>query len=264
MTNQNGRISKRKDVSAASSLPEIGKIKIGEKKLSAGGKEYPAALDYFRPTGTFANEFTKTYGEKPKRLNIAFISDDLNEVCNQRFECWEAGKRWGYGDGDNYTVWDKAANGGKGMYREIKPDTEENQKLIKSVGKWDEMLTIRFVLLQMRGIMGYWRFETKAKAVTIPSIVKSFDLVKERAGSIIGFPFSLIIEKKTGYSPGEARNYPVVALVPNFSEDSVQMIRDFIEMGGNMNRVTTKMIEQEKVLELLPKQALALKEGEVK
>jgi hypothetical protein len=248
MEKQTGRISKRKDVNTASSLPEIGKIKIGEKKTNSAGKEYPSALDYFRPTGTFANEFTKLFGQKPKELKVAFISNELSEVCNQRFECWENGKRWGYSDGENYTVWDKTANGNKGAYREILADTPENQALIKSVGKWDEMLTLRFVLLEMKGIMGYWRFETKAKAVTIPSIIKSFDLVKERAGSIIGFPFSLMIEKKIGYNPGEAKSYPVVSLVPNFTEDTLEMVRQYIDMGGNMNRITTKMIEQEQLL----------------
>ena len=250
MTQPTGRISKRKDTSTASSLPEIGKIKIGEKATSAKGTEYPKALDYFKPTGTFANEFTKLFGQQPRKLNICFISDDINEVCNQRFECWDGGKRWGFGDGESFTVWDKTANAGKGAYAENVLPTDPRVKSLK----WDEMLTLRFVLLEMKGIMGYWRFETKAKAVTIPSIVKSFDLVRERAGSIIGFPFTLMVEKKIGYNPGEAKSYPVVTLVPNFTEDSINMVRDYIDMGGSMSRITTKMIQQEKVMEALPKQ----------
>lgn len=270
MEKQQGRISKRKDVNAASSLPEIGKIKIGEKKTSAKGVQYPSALDYFRPTGTFANEFIKLFGEKPRELKVAFISNDLSEVCNQRFECWENGKRWGYSDGESYTVWDKTKgdldkdNKPKGAYVTISPDTPENQALIKSVGKWDEMLTLRFVLLEMKGIMGYWRFETKAKAVTIPSIIKAFDLVQERAGSIIGFPFSLIVEKKTGYNPGEAKSYPVVSLVPNFTQDTLEMVREYIDMGGNMNRLTSSFISEERVMELLPKKPLEIGGGETK
>ncbi len=249
MTNQTGRISKRKDVSAASVLPEIGKIKIGEKHPEKG---YPMSLDYFRPTGTFANEFTKLFGAKPRKLNISFISDDINEVCNQRFECWTDGKRWGYGDGETFTVFDKSLNGGKGGYSEGVPPTDARVKALK----WDEMLTLRFVLLEMKGIMGYWRFETKAKTVTIPSVIKSFDFVRERAGSIIGFPFSLIVEKRTGYSPGEPRSYPMVTLVPNFTEETMQMVSEYINAGGNMNKVTTKIIEQNEVLKLLPAKEL--------
>ncbi len=252
MSTTTGRISKRKEVSAASVLPEIGKIKIGEKAKTANGKEYPKAIDYFRPTGTFANEFTKLFGDKPKKLNIAFISDDINEVCNQRFECWTDGKRWGYGDGEKFTVYNSNLKG-------YVSDLTAADVRVKSL-KWDEMLTLRFVILEMTGIMGYWRFETKAKAVTIPSIIKSFDFVKDRAGSIIGFPFSLIVEKKTGYSPGEARSYPAVTLVPNFTQDSLEMVREYIEMGGEMNRVTTKMIAQEQIMHLLPKETLQITE----
>src|SRR3972149_4555670 len=116
-----GRIQSRKSESAASTLPEIGKVKIGEKAMSQGGKEYPKSLDYFKPTGNFANEFTMKYGDKPTKLSVCFISDDLNEVCNERYESWVKGKRWGWGDGTLFTVWDTAASEGKGAYIENLP-----------------------------------------------------------------------------------------------------------------------------------------------
>lgn len=233
---QTGRISQRKEQSAASTLPEIGKIKIGEKKMSAKGTEYPSALDYFKPTGTFAGEFQKIYGDKPKKLLVVFISNNLAEVCNERFESWTGGKRWGWGDGETFTVYDE----GEKRYIENVPKTDPRISKLK----WDIILTLRFVLLQMKGVMGYWTFQTKAKATTIPSIVKSFDFVTEKAGSIIGFPFSLIVEKKTGYNPGEPKNYPMVSLVPNFSEENIEAVKDYIQAGGNMNAITAKMVSQ--------------------
>lgn len=228
-----GRIKVAKAQSNASTLPEIGKIKIGIKAQTASGKEYPKAIDYFRPTGNFANEFAKLYGEKPQSLQIAFVSDDISEVCNERFESWEKGKRYGYGDGETFTIWDGA------KYIENVPASDPKVRAMK----WDRTLTLRFVLLKMKGILGYWSFQSKAKEVTIPSIVKSFDLVKERAGSVIGFPFNLQVEMKKSYSPGEARTYPVVSLIPNFSEESMEAVRAYIESGGEMNRLTTRMIE---------------------
>jgi hypothetical protein len=239
-----GRIESRKSESAASTLPEIGKIKIGEKAMSQGGKEYPKSLDYFKPTGNFANEFTMKYGDKPTKLSVCFVSDDLGEVCNERFESWVKGKRWGYGDGKTFTVWDSSAAEGKGAYIANLSSSDQRVKALK----WDVMLTLRFVLLELKGIMGYWRFETKAKATTIPSVIKSFDFVRERAGTIIGFPFNLIIERKTGYNPGEAKSYPVVTLVPNFSQDAIEMVSNYLEAGGNVHKLTTAMIEQKKIL----------------
>lgn len=244
---QNGRIKVAKAQNNASTLPEIGKIKIGIKVPTSGGKERPKAIDYFRATGNFANEFVNKFGDKPSELKVVFLSNDLNEVCNERFECWENGKRWGHGDGEVFTVWDKT----KGKYIE---GVEKGNPIIKSVGTWDRMLTLKFMLLEMPGIMGVWSFQTKAKETTIPSIIKAFDFVMDKAGSIIGFPFSLTVEMKKGYSPGDPKNYPVVSLVPNFTENTMEMVQEFIQAGGNMNRITSKMITHAqldpKVLEL--------------
>lgn len=240
-----GRIKASKAVNNASTLPEIGKIKIGIKALSSKGTEYPKAIDYFRATGNFANEYTKLFGDKPKSLQVAFISDNLSEVCNEQYESWEKGKRFGYGDGETFCVWDND------RYVNDLPAIDPRVKALK----WEKTLTLRFVLLKMTGVLGYWSFSTKAKEVTIPSIIKSFDLVKERAGTIVGFPFNLMIEMKKSYSPGETRTYPVVSLIPSFTEENIEAVRAYVESGGQLNRITTKMIEsgaigQGKVLEI--------------
>lgn len=241
----NGRIVARKQVGATNTLPLIGRIKIGEKSISQSGKEYPRSLDYFRATGNFATEFHNINGDKPTRLPVCFISDNLEEVCNERFESWEKGKRWGFGDGNAFTVWNKEAQNGKGAYEQA----DAANPLVKSL-KWDLMLTLRFVMLNMPGIMGYWEFTTKAKQTTIPSVVKAFDFVRERAQTVIAFPFNLMVEKKTGYNPGEPRNYPVVTLVPNVGQESLEMVSNYLEAGGNVNKITTAMISQQKLLQL--------------
>lgn len=246
-----GRISQRKINTAASTLPEIGKIKIGEKGKNAAGVEYPKSLDYFRATGQFAQSFQTIYGNTPRKLSVVFISDNLAEVCNERYECWIKGKRWGWGDGTNFTVWDSAK-------KEYVETLAEDPK-VKALKPWDLYLTLRFVLLEMKGIMGYWTFQTKAKKTTIPSVVQAFDFVRERAGTIIGFPFNLIVEKKTGYSPEDPKTYPVVSLVPNFSQESIEMVSQYLEQGGNVNKITTAMIEQKKVLQIGNGQASAPK-----
>jgi len=232
---QNGRIKVAKAQNNASSLPEIGKIKTGIKAKTASGTEYPKAIDYFRPTGNFANQFIKLFGEKPKELQITFISNDIKEVCNEQFESWEKGKRYGWGDGETFTVF----NATTGKYENDIPAADKRVKALK----WERTLTLRFVLLKMTGVLGYWSWSTKAKEVSIPSITKSFDLVMEKTGSIIGFPFNFTIEMKKSYTPGEAKTYPVVSLIPSFTEENMEAVRNYIEAGGSMNRVTTKMIE---------------------
>lgn len=248
-----GRIKVSKAGNSASSLPEIGKIKTGDKNA----KGWPISLDYFRATGNFANQFTSLFGEKPNTLQIAFISDDIGEVCNERLESWDKGKRHGWGDGETFTVWDSAAS----EYVTNLPAVDKRVRALK----WDRMLTLRFVLVKMKGILGYWTYQTKAKEVTIPGIIKSFDLIREKAGTIVGFPFNLMVEKRKGYSPGEARNYPVVSLVPNFTEEAIEAVRGYVEAGGSLNRITTTMIESGAIAKALPsgqvEDAVVVEEG---
>ncbi len=230
-----GRIKAAKNDNNASCLPEIGKIKTGIKTIGVNGVEYPKSIDYFRPTGNFANEFVKIFGEKPRAIHIAFFSDKVSEVCNERFECWEKSKRFGYGNGETFTLWDPY----KGKYiNNLSPDDPRVRAM-----KWERILTLRFVILKMTGILGYWTYSTKAKEVTIPGIVKSFDTVREKAGTIVGFPFNLMVEMVKSYSPGDAKIYPVVKLVPQFTEETIEQVRNYIEAGGALNRLTTKMIE---------------------
>lgn len=233
-----GRIKVAKAQNNASTLPEIGKIKTGIKATSKTGVEYPKAIDYFRPTGNFANQFTALFGEKPQSLQVAFVSNNLNEVCNEEFQSWDKGKRYGYGDGETFTIFDPSV-GKTGEYVSNIPATDKRVKALK----WDRTLTLRFVLLKMTGVLGYWSWTTKAKEVSIPSITKSFDLVMDKAGSIIGFPFELTIEMKKSYTPGEAKTYPVVSLIPSFGDENMEAVRNYIEAGGNLNRITTRMIE---------------------
>jgi hypothetical protein len=227
-----------------STLPEIGRIKVGAKT----DRGLPTSLDYFRATGKFANQFTSLMGEKPTELHIAFVSNNISEVCNERFEAWEKGKRLGWGDGETFTVWNPAGGkDGKGAYED---GLDKEDAKVRAIKSWARTLTLRFVLLKMKGVLGYWTFETKAKETTIPSIVKAFDMVMEKSGSIIGFPFSLTVEKVQSYSPGAARNYPIVKLVPNFTEETIEQVRAYVEAGGELNRLTTNMITSGSLLQI--------------
>lgn len=237
-----GRISTG-NVQQGSTLPEIGRIKVGMKT----DRGFPTSLDYFRASGKFANQFAALFGDKPNELHIAFVSNDISEVCNEQFEAWDKGKRFGWGDGETFSVWNPTGGAeGKGGYEH---NLTKDDPKVKALGKlWARTLTLRFVLLKMTGVLGYWTFQTKAKETTIPSIVKAFDMVMERSGSIIGFPFSLTVDKVQSYSPGAARNYPIVKLVPNFTEETIEQVRAYVEAGGELSRLTTNMITSGAIL----------------
>jgi len=232
---------------SASALPEVGQIKIGEKRTNSSGKEYPASIDYFKAHGKYAAMFHQVLGDKPKTIRVAFASDDIGQVCNERYECWERvnngkterGMKFGSGDGQTFEVWDDAS-------KKYVTKTSEEVRLIAG-WKWQVILTLRVCCLDVKGVMGTWKFSTMAAKSTIPSIISTFDWVKEKAGTIVGLPFDLVVEKHTSKTPGEAKNYPVVNLVPNFTEESVMAVQQFIESGGNPMKMGVLSLNESKI-----------------
>jgi len=217
-------------------LPLIGRIKVGEKATSANGKEYPKSLDYFRPTGKYTKQFFDAFGEKPDKIGIVFVTDDIDEACSQYFACWTDGKKHGIGDGNLFEVWDKdAGKDGKGDYVKNVPKDDPRVRALK----WEEYTTLKFVIPSIPSVLGYWEFTTKGKRSSIPGIIQAFDFVKDKVGTVVALPFDLIVSKATGRNPGAATSYPVVQLVLNAGEENMNAIKNFLGSGGNMNDIAT-------------------------
>jgi hypothetical protein len=221
-------------------LPLIGKIKVGEKATNSAGKEYPKSLDYFRPTGKYVSEFQKVFGDKPDKIGIVFVTDDINEACSQYFACWTDGKMHGKGDGETFRIWDKEADGGKGAYVENVPKTDPRVRALK----WDEYTTLKFVIPAIPNVLGYWEFTTKGKRSSIPGIIQAFDFVKNKVGTAVALPFDLVVAKATGRTPGAATSYPVVQLVLNAGEENMTAIKNFLGSGGNINDIATLSLNE--------------------
>ncbi len=250
MSNQNqssGRIKKSPDQRPGMPLPEAGRVKIGIKVANSNPqkKDYPMSLDYFRATGTFAQHFHKVLGDKPDKLTIVFISDNVADSCNEEYACWENGKRWGFGDGETFTVWDSKAK----EYIDGVPATDERV----TAKKWDIMLTLRFVIPELKGVLGHWVFSTKGAKTTIPSIVKSFDFIKERMGTVIGVPFEFVVEKVKGYSPTDPKQYSKVKLIPCFSEEYMLKVKQYLESGRSLAQIAPLMVTEAKMLASSPR-----------
>lgn len=69
-------------------LPRLGKIRLGIKKVSPKGVEYPSETDYF----VVPPEVVKVYGEKPKELDIMIPVEDSNISIPQAYEMYGSGK----------------------------------------------------------------------------------------------------------------------------------------------------------------------------
>ncbi|MGD9276317.1 MAG: hypothetical protein PVJ67_04040 [Candidatus Pacearchaeota archaeon] len=85
-----------KDFQGRGRIPRLGKIRLGIKKQGTKS-DYPSAVDYF----VCPIEVRAVYGDKPKKLQIAFHSDSLEEVFPQYYKRY--GKSTGLvckGDGE--------------------------------------------------------------------------------------------------------------------------------------------------------------------
>jgi len=208
------------------SLPVIGKIKIGEK-VKKGDKEYPTSLDYFKADGKYASMFDALF-TKPTRLPIVFFGENIDEICNERFECWDgSGKRLAYGDGETFSLFNPSSK-----EYDIKVGKEE--AIAKTKGeknKWNTVLTIRFLIPEIKGVMGLWELTTKGAKSSVGNIVTTFDNVRAQAGRISGIPFDLLVEKHTSRKPDSTSRYPVITLVPNLSQESMLRLHDFSQSG---------------------------------
>lgn len=92
-----------KDLSETRRLPRGGKLRMGIKKKTDKGKEYPAATDYLVmdcEDEEITKRFHELYGDKPKRVTVAFASDDTEEIFSQWYKCHGGSKLHCRGDGE--------------------------------------------------------------------------------------------------------------------------------------------------------------------
>lgn len=83
------KFSRVKGVSERRRLPRLGKIRLGFKKVTKSGKEYPAEADYF----ICPPEVQKVYGEKPKELEIVFPVEDPEVFFPQSYKAYGLDQR---------------------------------------------------------------------------------------------------------------------------------------------------------------------------
>jgi len=224
-----GRIKRNEDITG-NKFPIIGKIKVGEK-VERGQKTFPQSLDYFRVTGKYETHFKKTYGDQPSKIHIVFISDDFRDSCFERFECRDkAGKLAAYGDGEETFVYDPATNDYK---------KKEAKRGLAALGKWEAILTIRFICLGVDGVFGLFQFDTKADKSSIPQIRDTFDTVLENVGTVINVPFDLIVDKVKSQKPDQKHLFPVVTMVPNISKENQDKLSLFLTQGGDVKALGT-------------------------
>lgn len=213
-----GRIYRPEQGGAILELPEIGRLHIGKKQMGQNGKEYPVSVDYFIPAGKYAGIFTQALGEKPQTIQIIFPDDDPIKVCNERYEYRDdKGALVARGDGRTFEIWDgkKYVPYSVDQYPDIMDQIAKNNPTKRGAENWDIVLTLRFIVPAVRGIVGVWQFSTKGKASSVRNIRESFDGVQMMRGTVTQTVFDLSVQFAKSNKPNTNSRYPVVSLVAN-------------------------------------------------
>ena len=209
-----GRIIRVEETAGISGIPEIGRLHIGMKSE----KGYPMSIDYFRPTGKYAELFTKAMGEKPSEIQIIFPSDNAEIVCNERYTYRDnTGALVASGDGENFKVWDgkKYRNATIEKTPNLKEWIIEHYPTKRGAENWDIELTMRFIIPAIQGVIGVWALTTKGAASSIHNLRDSFDAVQRLRGSVTTSVFDLSVHFHKSNKPGENSKYPVLELICN-------------------------------------------------
>jgi len=183
-------------------LPRLGKIALGDKGISKGGKEYPKEIDYFKlrpetPSEVEAqaiiDEFHDLFGENPKSIEIMLPMSDREKVFPQYLKRYTGGGLQCKGDGEIATCMSKEAAEGLSVIGDV-DGMIQVECLYKEcpyfqAGKCKEVGTLNVLIPRLRGA-GVWQITTSS-FYSITNVNSCLDYVEAMAGRFSMIPLTL-------------------------------------------------------------------------
>ncbi len=196
-------------------LPRRGKIRLGEKKLSKSGKEYPSALDYF----AVPEEIQEIYGDKPRKLDIMIPMEEREQFFPQAY------KRYGSSTG-------LVCRGNGEVATEI---AEEGMKEIECQGKdcphyqkgeCKQIGNLQVILPKIKGL-GVYQIDTSSYN-SIVNINSGVEMIRGMLGRISWIP--LILEVQMQEAHPQVNGKRIKTIIPVMSITSDVSVYDLLKM----------------------------------
>ena len=232
-------------------LPERGKIKIGMKgpeRTSAQGNKFqpPVKLDHFIVTtmvrGADGNllrdpEAHRVYGEKPTRLNVRLLFDDIELNFQSRRAAHKGKTLWCSGDGVN--AW-RLKDGSNERECRTCPcplaDPAYDGRDPKQGPKCKINGKLAVILDDVGGVGGVYRFRTTSYNSTVGLLSTLAFLKRITGGALAGIPLDLTVTPKAVTDPinGAAQTVYVVSLeyqgtMPDLQKEGLSIAKSNIE-----------------------------------
>ena len=220
LTQKQGEDEMIKGLSEIRRLPRLGKIRLGIKKFTNAGKEYPAEIDYFKLDPKTPSElenknlveaFQKLYGEKPKQIKIMFPLPDASIFFPQWYKRYANGVLRCKGDGVEAGCLSKEfATGlkilGDGELGGVKVECKGQDCPYYKDKKCSESAALSVLVPELKGA-GVWEIVT-GSFHSIVNINSCLDYIRAICGRVHMIP--LILERREQeiiYDGKKSRHY---------------------------------------------------------
>ena len=186
-------------------MPRLGKIRLGIKVEPEGKNPYPRATDYF----VVPEEIKRIVGDTPKKLNIMFPTERVEEVAQQWLRCYSFSQGLiCKGDGTTAVRKIDVDNGDIASHTteewvrkdwNCDPDTCEQY----SEKQCRRVMNLLFLMPDVPGL-GVWQLDTSSfySIVNINSCLASDGLIRRLCGRISFIPLTLSLEPQIVEPPG--------------------------------------------------------------
>ncbi len=204
-------------------LPRLGKIRLGIKKVSAKGKEYPSETNLF----VCPVEVKKIYGDEPKELKISFPINDPEVIFPQCYKWYGSGKGLKCrGDGETALRLNEETN-----------DMEERKcpcELLEG-GKCKRVASIIFMMPDV-AIGGVYQIDLSSYH-SIVDINSGIDYARALLGDQIAFvPFKLKRVPKETHADGKKQIHYTLQLELDITAGQLKDIREGQKIGYKPNK----------------------------
>lgn len=197
-------------------LPRLGKIRLGIKKTTAAGKEYPAEVDYF----VVPPEIAAKFGDKPKTLPVMIAVEDEEKSLRQYYACYGSNQKIKcQGDGEL-----AARRDDKGKIFELPCPSPENCDFAKQF-KCHARIDIMLVLPDVN--MGGCYQLSSGSVNTDIDLRSGLEMARYLFGRVAWVPMMITREERKIPDPdtGKMQTHWPVRLYPTATVSEVNQIR---------------------------------------
>lgn len=225
MSDQN-KFTRIKGISDIRRLPRLGKIRLGIKKESKGGKEYPCEVDHF----VVPPEVAAKYGDTPKALDVMFPTENEHAIFPQAYKWYQSsGLRC---KGDGMTAMRRAADIEAGSPEVIGAIPKDPNELVEvkcpcsllDSGQCGQKAAL-MVLLPEVSLGGIFQIAT-GSFHNIVRINSCIDYIRGIVGRIAMVPMILRRQEETIEYEGKKAKHYLLQLEFNANLDDVRRLRE--------------------------------------